>query len=219
MTDATSGLLLEVDIRSYWCAGTGRAGGDDVDSLIDKDTYGLPVLRGRHIKGLLREAAERLAQWEAPGWKARTRINLLFGREAKKGQVSTSAPGCIRFGDGQLPGEIAKAVRGDKKLANEFVRRLASTRIEFETGAALDNTLRSMEAAAPLKLYARLTWDPSDRLAVKPINGEEDAEGAALEALALEWRTAIDECLPFVLAVGAHRSRGFGRAVLTKVEG
>lgn len=218
MTGAASLLLLEVDIRSYWCAGTGRAGGDDVDALIDKDRNGLPVLRGRHLKGLLREAAERLAEWNAPGWTA-TRINVLFGREAAEGQIS--APACVRFGDARLPGEIAAAVRPpNQRLANEFIRRLASTRIEFETGAAKDETLRSMEAAVPLKLFAPLTWYPCDRPAIRPTGGKEAVEcAAAIEALSSAWPTVIEECLPYVLAVGAHRSRGYGRAVLTKVEG
>jgi len=226
MTDNLTELLIEVDIRSYWHAGTGRAGGDDVDALIDKDGDGLPVLRGRHFKGLMREAAERLAEWQTPGWDA-ARINILFGSEAipaqkardgepaKPGQAS--APACVSFSDARLPGEIATMVHGNKKLANEFICRLASTRIEFETGAATDKTLRSIEAAIPLKLYARLSWDAADRIGLHRLAEKEIAE--EIEELGRHWVPAIAECLPYVLAVGAHRSRGFGRAVLSVVEG
>jgi hypothetical protein len=204
-------LLLEVDIRSYWCAGTGRAGGEDVDALIDRDENGLPVLRGRHIKGLLREAAERLKSWHADGWDG-VRINLLFGRRPLSPQIS--APACVRFGDARLPSVIAAKVRREPQLANEFVRRLASTRIDYYSGVAEEKTLRSTEAAVPLKLQSRLTWDPSARLAIKPIGGEEGSD--AIGALKGVWIGAIEECLPYVLAVGAHRSRGYGRAVLSK---
>lgn len=227
MTDIPKELLIEVDIRNYWHAGTGRAGGDDVDALIDKDVNGLPVLRGRHLKGLVRDAAECLAAWDTPGWTEPARTNILFGREAIRakpadggkpaipGQAST--PACVRFSDACLPPEIADKVRAKPKLANGLIQRLASTRIEFETGAATDETLRSIEAAIPLKLYARLRWDTSERFALLRFDGEETEE--QITELGGRWAGAITECLPYVLAVGAHRSRGFGRTVLSIVEG
>ena len=227
MTDIITELLIEVDIRSYWHGGTGRAGGDDVDALIDKDADGLPVLRGRHLKGLLRDAAERLAAWQALGWNDMARINILFGREAIPAKLAqggelerpgqASAPACVRFSDACLPPQIAEKVRAKPELANGLVQRLASTRIEFETGAAADKTLRSIEAAMPLKLYAHLKWDTAERLSLQGGVGEETAK--QIDELAGHWAGAIAECLPYVLAVGAHRSRGFGRTVLSVVEG
>jgi hypothetical protein len=180
-----------------------------VDALIDKDADKLPVLRGRHLKGLIRNAAVRLAKWNPADWTD-ARVNLLFGRKAEKGRKST--PACLRFGNALLPDTIAGAVRSDVRLANELIRRFASTRIEFSTGAAMDKSLRSMEVAVPLKLYARLEWNPSGRLAIQPFDNEETADQIA--KLAETWDAAIAECLPHVLAVGAHRNRGFGRAVL-----
>lgn len=232
MTEQT--LLVAVDIRSYWHAGTGRGGGGSIDAVIDRDENGLPVLRGRQLKGLIREAGERLVDWEADGWD-KARVNLLFGREAlqaKNGKpAQASTPGCVRFGDARLPNHFIARLHEEckecqeeeiKKLANEFVHRLASTKIQFETGAAADETLRSMEVAVPLTLYAPLTWDPAERLAIQAYDDEKHEQseideklGGKLEG---EWHTAIEECLPYVLAVGAYRSRGFGRANLRVVK-
>ena len=128
-----------------------------------------------------------------------------------------SAPACVRFGDACLPAQIADRVRAERKLASGFVQRLASTRIEFETGAAADKTLRSIEVAIPLKLYAHLSWDAAGRTALDSFAEEETPK--QIEEVERRWASAIAECLPCVLAVGAHRSRGFGRAVLSVVEG
>ena len=223
MNERAASLIIEIDVLSYWHPGTGRAGGDDTDAVIDKDEVGLPILRGRHIKGLLREAAEWLQHdFQAPGWDD-TRINLLFGREAweadKKRPAQLSAPGCVRFGNARLPAAVIAAAEKNSALANAFIARLASTRIEFETGVADDKTLRSMEVAVPLKLRARLDWDDAGRLGTKPLRGDEDAEsGDAISVLSRQWHSALAECLPLVTAVGAHRNRGFGRALFTIAE-
>lgn len=223
MSERAASLIIEIDIQSYWHPGTGRAGGDDTDAVIDKDAVGLPILRGRHIKGLLREAAECFQKdFRTPSWDD-TRINLLFGREAweedNERSAQLSAPGCVRFGNARLPASIIVAARRNTALANAFIARLASTRIEFETGAADDKTLRSMEVAVPLKLRARLDWDDSGRLGTKPLHDKENAESReAILALSREWHSALSECLPLVTAVGAHRNRGFGRALFTVVE-
>lgn len=214
-------LMIEIDIRGYWHPGTGRAGGEDTDAVIDRDEAGLPLLRGRHIKGLMRETAERMRDdWKVPGWNDAT-INLLFGREAweadEKREAQLSAPGCIQFGNARLPAAVIARAKRDASVASRFVVRLASTRIDFETGAAKNKTLRSMEAAIPLKLEARLDWAPSGRRAIKPLpEGKERGEGEeAISALSSRWRTLMTECLPFVISVGAHRNRGFGRAVFS----
>lgn len=235
MTKQAENLLIEVDISSYWHAGTGRAGGDDVDALIDKvpfdnnhfdkDRFGLPVLRGRHLKGLLRETGENLVAWKADGW-TKERVNILFGRKAIAAQnpsegeagreAQRSTPGCIRFGDASLPKPIVEAMHEEPELASQLVRRLASTRIDFESGVATDKSLRSMEVAIPLKLFAKLRWDTADRQTVQTLQGEESHE--QIDAEAACWRTAIQECLPYVFAIGANRNRGFGRAKLSIVE-
>lgn len=223
MIETVSSMIIEIDVRSFWHAGVGRGGGDDVDALTDKDSDGLPIIRGRHLKGLLRDAAARLVQWEAEGWSA-ARVNLLFGRKARERDdpdgPQLSAPSCVHFGNGRLPEPIVQRIRSDSALAMHFVRRLASTRIDHETGAALDKSLRSIEVSVPLKLYARLDWAPHARLATKLLDDDTpDESETAVAALRDSWKSAVKECLPLVLAVCSNRSRGFGQALLRPVGG
>jgi hypothetical protein len=89
-----------------------------------------------------------------------------FARAADGRPAQVSAPARVRFGDARLPGAIADVVKENSKLANEFVRCLASTRIEYNTDTAADETLRRAESAVPLKLQARVTWDVTGGTAI-----------------------------------------------------
>jgi CRISPR/Cas system CMR subunit Cmr4 (Cas7 group RAMP superfamily) len=42
---------LKIDLRGYWHPGSGRGGGVVMDAMAHRDSTGLPVLPGRHLKG------------------------------------------------------------------------------------------------------------------------------------------------------------------------
>jgi hypothetical protein len=58
-------VTLVLDIRSYWLHARGEGGGADFDLVMETDEAGFPLLRGRHVAGLLRLALERAERW---GW-------------------------------------------------------------------------------------------------------------------------------------------------------
>ena len=200
-----STLTISIDIKSYWHCGSGRGGGDDADAIIETDSLGLPYIHGKHLKGLMREACEWLCGWGVPGWDS-TLVDILFGREST--HKNGSLPGCVIIPHARLPVAFRTAVNADKALAAALKVTLASTAVDA-SGSAVDKSLRSMEAAVPLKLFTELRWDDSDRLLRCTPDELEKAKNI--------WSQRMTECLHFVLAVGAKRSRGFGRCQLRSV--
>lgn len=187
---------LLVDLRGYWHPGGGRGGGAVVDAVTHRDSAGLPVLPGRHLKGLLRDALE---QAETFGWARYAGCaETLFGQRAEFGGTGPE-PGCLRVTDATLPPEIA-AYLGcgpGKPLVRHLYRNLYSTAVEFATGTARDKSLRGIEVVVPLQLSARL----------ETVSGREPPPE--------DWVERLAGVLPLIDAVGAHRSRGLGRAVLS----
>ena len=97
-------MTLVVDIHSYWQSGGGRGQGAVLDATAHRDADGLPVLPGRHLKGLLREALEAAERWQWQGYEGLAA--KLFGdrtEEAKeKLENAKPAPGYLRISDATL---------------------------------------------------------------------------------------------------------------------
>ncbi|MDD2650440.1 MAG: RAMP superfamily CRISPR-associated protein, partial [Candidatus Cloacimonetes bacterium] len=53
-------FIYQVKFLSDWHCGSGLTSGSDVDALVIKDQNNLPIIPGKTIKGLLREAAETI---------------------------------------------------------------------------------------------------------------------------------------------------------------
>lgn len=186
---------LSIDIRSYWHPGTGRGSGFHLDAVTHEGADGLPRLPGRTLKGLLRDAVHRAESW---GWKevpARS-SERLFGPRGRQG--AETAFGLLRVSDAMLPAELASylASAEGRKLVPGLYREHFSTAIELGAGVAKSRSLRGMRVVVPLELEAEIGTVP----------GVEDLA---------DWRARLTAVLPLIHAVGAHRSRGFGRAVLS----
>jgi hypothetical protein len=96
----------------------------------------------------------------------------------------------------------------ERALARTLFTRTSSTAIAYQTGAAKSGSLRSMEVVVPVTLEAWVRWQPEARQAL-------DADSAPLiRELAGVWVNLLDQAAGIVLAVGGHRSDGYGRAIL-----
>jgi len=205
---------LVVDVRAYWHAGTGRGSGSHLDAVVARDPEGLPLLPGRTLKGLLRDATARALAW---GWfddlgvrdAEPDAVSQLFGPPVQieaDGRRPRGGCGLLRISDARLPERTRSAFRagrasprsGGRDPAAGLYRALFATAIDPDTGTPLEHALRGMEVAVPLRLEAQVTLHPS----------------AAWRDLADRWHALLERALPLVRAVGAHRSRGLGRAVL-----
>lgn len=191
---------LKIDIQSYWHPGTGSGRGSDVDAVTHRDKDGLPCLPGKSLKGILRDAVSRWEQFT----QATTSPSLadkLFGAGADEGDTWL---GLVRVSDAVLADDLryyliksAKHEDGKNNLIPSLYRSIHATAIEHETGTAVNKSLRGMEVVIPLTLYATLDEVPN---AEHPVSN---------------WHKTIEQSLNLIQAVGAHRSRGLGRAVVT----
>jgi hypothetical protein len=186
---------LTIEILEYWHAGTGRGQGAALDATTIRSQSGLPYLPGRTVRGLLRDGAT-LA--ESLGRIPAGRTVAMFGDDR--------VPGCLYFGDAELPGEVERWVRScggaESDVAASLFRTIASTAIEPETGTARDRSLRAMEVAVPMTLRSEV------RLRVDPVLSPTPVTADDVE-------TALREAARFVRGVGSDRRRGLGRATVS----
>ena len=197
---------LKIDIQSYWHAGTGRGQGSDVDALVHRDKYGIPCLPGRTVKGLLRDAVARWQAFEGESAEGKPLVVQLFGKSSDdEGDAETGTPmagfGLLRVSDATLHADELFYLRQaeNEQLVSGLFRSLHATKINPDTGTAEDQSLRGIEVVIPLTLYAEILEVP----------GVETVDN---------WVDKIEPALSLIQAVGAHRTRGLGRAVVTLEE-
>ena len=145
----------KIEFFSNWHCGSGLAAGADVDALVIKDRDGLPFVPGRTIKGLLRDAAQKLGYAEES-------ISKVFGKSVERDNQT----GCAFFSNAELPKhEAEEIVRGH--LAPHLYQTFASTAID-DNGIAKDNSLRRIETVVPCSLYGTIVGiDSSDEAMLK----------------------------------------------------
>lgn len=206
---------LYIDLKSYWHAGSGRSAGALADALVQKTAQGLPVIGGRHIKGLLRHA---LSKAQTMGWyssihlpegPAQTLETLLFGSGSQQEGRFATLPGMLLVSDASLPEAEAQwlAAHENAHVRQYLYSRISSTAINQE-GAAVENSLRTLEVSMPMKLEAGL------QLAVLAVNEDHRIQQQAWLEQAKPWLPLI-EASSMIESVGASRSRGLGEAQFT----
>ena len=187
---------LKIDIQSYWHPGTGSGRGADVDAIVYRDAEGLPRLPGKSLKGVLRNAVSR---WEhfTQSASETSLADQLFGAGADDGDTWF---GLIRVSDAVLADDVCHYLKQDQSLTTGLYRTMHSTAIDHGTGVATNKSLRGIEVVIPLTLYATLNEVPSAKFKIP------------------NWHKLLEPALPLIQAVGAHRSRGLGRAVVSLEE-
>lgn len=187
---------LKIDIQSYWHPGTGSGRGSDVDAVTHRDRSGLPLLPGKTLKGILRDA---VARWEQFTQAKHTPslAEQLFGADA---DADEKWLGSVRVSDAVLADDIRYYLLEEKNLMTGLYRSIHATAIEHATGTAVNKSLRGIEVVAPLTLYATLDEVPNAPYQVA------------------NWPKTIEQSLGLIQAIGAHRTRGLGRAIVTLEE-
>jgi hypothetical protein len=191
-------LIATFDILSFWRIGTGHGEAGTLDSLCARDELGLPVIPGRSVRGLFREAVREAT---ALGWlKAPETETRLFGTRLSGTNAAGStepAPGMLRFDDARLPDQDRAALAARRELIAELFAIKRSTAMIAATGTARPHSLRFDEVALPVTLRAEIATLP----------------GAPVDAA----RTLKDvSCL--IRALGSQRTRGLGRVIVTVAE-
>ena len=57
-------LQYKIEFTSFWHTGSGLSSGTESDIVVIKDKNGLPYIPGKTLKGLLREAAETINNFD-----------------------------------------------------------------------------------------------------------------------------------------------------------
>ena len=189
-------FCLRFDLRSEWHVGTGREGGAYADSLVLKDQHALPMLSGKSIKGLLRQAFHEALELQWLEGADNHTLTQLFGCEG----VRTQAQGTLRISSATLsPTEIAYFNANPKDKEHLYLVRQA-TAIDSHTGAAKEGSLRAIETVVPLALHAHL---------------ELNATSAEIQQQFAYW---LSNVLPLINSVGGKRRRGLGDVIVTVEE-
>ncbi len=210
----TVSVILSFDLGAFWHIGTGQGESAHVDAAVARDVDGLPVLHGRAIKGLLREAltaAEELGQVPAGvaawlcGTPARQPADDTTGLRRHRFE---SHPGHATFTNAVLPESWRAFATGDRqgnRIATLF-DVVQATAIDEETGQAKDHSLRAVEVAVPMTLTAEVTLEPGAAPPPWTVPGTETP---------IDWVAALERALPLLRGLGAHRNRGLGRVRVT----
>ena len=194
MTEYILQITLQSPLTS--AAGEGRVG--VVDRDVAFDNLGLPILPGRRLKGLWREARRDVAD----AWKlcdeSPIPVEYIFG---ESGQKPGDGDACMFVANAELQEasslrEWLKYLQQDKKLhpddvVQHFATVRAQTAIDRRTGAALENTLRltrTLKTGLVFRARVRFFKSPDD---------------AMLNALSL-GAAALQH-------MGTARTRGLGR--------
>ena len=187
--------VLTLSFRAWWLSGTGGGRGRHLDAVSHRDADGLPAMPMSQVKGTLRETAERLAAAGRAGWSDALVVRLFGARTDTAGK---SSEGAVAFlGDAEIPEDERRGLAGTgppaRRRREALYRRIAATRID-ERGAAVDRTLRYVEAAAPVRLSGRLEW-----IAAGPP--------------APDWIDLLDAACAATLAFGKLKLDGYGAAI------
>ena len=197
---------LKFSLSSYWRVSSGKGAAAVADSLVLRDGDGLPVLPGKAVKGLLRDAMEMAT---LSGAVTKNRVERWFGsslpghssgeggddqeRLLEQGRFS-SREGELWFGSATLPTAWTNWARasGSGNETQDILGALfslqASTAID-DDGTAKEGSLRVAEVAVPMELTAQVRGPGGD----------------------LSWLDDLRVSLPLLRALGSRRNRGFGR--------
>lgn len=192
---------LQIELLDYTLPGTGKADENDLDEIVLRDNEGLPMIPGKHLKGLLRQAVRCGQAWkwlttmppQEKDWE-----HYLFGTSVIEDGLTAdqSQPGRLHIGNALLSQPVA-----DYLLANPaqipFLYAPVGANSCNEYGVSKTHSRRRIEVIVPMTLYAP----------IHPIGPLPDEN----------WLTILKTVLPLITAVGKLRRRGYGRACLTVV--
>ncbi len=176
-----------IELCSDLCVSNGESYGSVIDTDIAYDHLGFPVIRGKILKGCLRETAEELLDM---GMIKEEMLNTLFG---EKGNASS---GILTIQDAhpanypKLLSDARKFKISREKLLGCYSYTRGQTRIN-ENGTAEKDTLRTTRV-----LHRGLTF-----LCEYTISVGENTE---------EYKDVFENCLKLLRHIGMNRTRGLG---------
>lgn len=185
-------LTYKIEFFSYWHAGSGLAGSTYADSIVNKNTHGLPYIPGKTLKGLLRDAAEKINSYNNE-LISKEFITKVFGARAEEGNTNYQEEGSAFFTNAGLSKGLSEEIM-KSELVNELYKVISSTKID-ENGQAKEGSLRQLEVTIPLTLYGTI----------------EQLDGSI-------FKEEITMCFDWIKQMGQGRNRGLGKCKFSIVK-
>ena len=209
-------INISISLLGFWYIGTGQEAGAYADSLVLKDSNGLPYIPGKTIKGMFRNSFVLCLH---NGLVDQDQLDYLFGipgsslipsrsltnKIDEEDELNTS--GKLSFNSAELSSP-EKKILIDEQLKDYLYRTVQSTAIEKEgkkAGVAKDGSLRSIEVTIPLDFMTSINIDDITY-----------GVGEAFETQE-ELITKLKIAASLITEIGGKRRRGFGRCII-KVE-
>lgn len=203
---------VTVEFLSDWCWGAGTARNGAVDRQVQRDEQGFPMLGGKALGAMLRDAAETVAFGLDEGRHGRWHrwVETVFG-----GQTSTTEqtlrrrppiPAALSPRPLRVPAPMRRAICAEAEsgmVIDSLVVTRPGVQVDRRTGVALDDTYRIEERAR-----AGLTVSGDCTLTFP--GGAEPGGPVPWEAELLLLAAAR-----WVDSVGGKRRRGAGRCTVT----
>ncbi|MBE7469852.1 MAG: hypothetical protein DPW09_20620 [Anaerolineae bacterium] len=193
--------VLRIHLKSDAAFGRGDGVAGLVDQEVEHDSYGLPFLRGRTLKGLLVEEAVNILyaleqQNQAKARAYRETANQIFGQSGS----SEKGAAALRVGDAHLPLNLRVALQNEVDAGRLTPEQILAALTDIRRQTAMDATgkpethslrsirviLRETILTAPLEFY-------------RPIDNLNQALGL------------LAACVKAFRRAGTGRNRGTGR--------
>jgi len=138
-------MKYSITFYDFWHLSSGTSAGPSMDSLVVKDSDGLPYLPGKTLKGLVKEMVELLDN---------TKVKIIFGDEGSK--IANSY-----FSNATLDEDTMNHLANDPTLKKHLFDKVTSTQIG-ENGIAVDKSLREIEVVVPLLLSGTIECEDEE---------------------------------------------------------
>lgn len=167
---------------SDWHCGSGLSAGSESDSTVKKTRSGLPLVPGKTVKGLLKDAARDLFE-DDPDYPEF--IESCFGNKSVDDTKRLTYK--FYYSKSALSKKAADYFNQHPIRKESLYRNIASTSIDETTGVAKDKSLRTMEVTIPLTVSGIISNIPDGHL------------------------NKMKDCLRMIKHLGVKRNRGLGR--------
>lgn len=152
-------LKYKITFLSYWAVGSGKGGGLGVDSTVLKEE-GLPIIPGKTLKGLWREALGEMGianLIELLGHTPKEKDNNKEkGEKIEIDNNINNKTGSLRFDTARLNKNLRVPLISNTAIAKELFHNKASTALE-DGKQAKEHSLRKVEVCIPLVLEAEIS--------------------------------------------------------------
>jgi len=178
---------IKIELMSDMCVSDGSIYNSLIDIDICHDSYGLPYIPAKRIKGCLRECALELKDW---GYDIN--INKLFGKEGDNRGAIIIYNAYLSDRD-KIIDEIDKAEGNILSHPQNILRNYSyvrtQTAIDYDTGVADEKSLRTMRVVNKgLVFEAEVHFDELEEDEIKK----------------------FEDCLAILRHIGISRTRGYG---------